>query len=158
MKAATTTIAPARTGVPRSFSALVLVGLAGLAAWMIFSQLGGGAPTASASSEATFEAESGVRIVRVALTAGGGVLDVRFQVVDPSKAGELHDADGRLTLLDEDSGRRMATPFHFHAGGAEYKAGIVYYEMLNNSGGFVDTGDRVSVLMGGARLEHVPVQ
>jgi hypothetical protein len=157
--AATTTTAPPvrRAGVPRLFSLALLLGLAALATWMIASQLGGGSPTASASS-AAFEEQSGVRIMRVVLTAGGGVIDVRFQVIDPSKAAELHEPNGRLRILDEGSGRRLATPFHFHAGGAEYKAGIVYYELLNNSGGTVDRGDRVSVVIGAARLEHVAVE
>src|SRR3954470_8119129 len=45
-------------------------------------------------------ARAGVRIVRVSTTGAGGLLDLRYQVVDPQKAGGLHDADKPPALVD----------------------------------------------------------
>ena len=44
---------------------------------------------------------SGVRVVRVAATGGGGLLDLRYQVVDPGKAAAIHDAETPPALVDE---------------------------------------------------------
>src|SRR5262245_464958 len=35
----------------------------------------------------------GVRLTRVAVTGGGGLLDLRFQVLDPEKAAAIHDPE-----------------------------------------------------------------
>jgi hypothetical protein len=101
---------------------------------------------------------SGVRVVRVAASGGGGLLDLRFQVVDPDRAAAVHDADTPPALVDERTGGVIAGLFMGHSHHGRYKAGVTYYLVFENPGSFVRRGDRVSVVLGPARLQHVRVQ
>jgi hypothetical protein len=100
---------------------------------------------------------SGVRVVRVAATGGGGLLDLRYQVVNPDAAASIHDQATPPAIVDERSGLVIAQLLmgHFHKGQA--KAGVSYYLVFLNPGDAVRAGDRVSVVLGDARLQHVRV-
>ena len=101
---------------------------------------------------------SGVRVVQVAATGGGGLLDLRFQVVDPDRAAAVHDAETPPALVDERTGGAIAGLFMGHAHLGRLKAGVTYYLVFENPGSLVRRGDRVSVVLGPARLEHVLVR
>jgi hypothetical protein len=101
---------------------------------------------------------SGVRVIRVAASGGGGLLDLRFQVVDPDRAGAVHDKRTPPALVDERTGGVIASPFMGHSHDGRLKAGVTYYLVFENPGNFVRRGDRVSVVLGPARLQHVRVQ
>ena len=101
---------------------------------------------------------SGVRVVRVAASGGGGLLDLRFQVVDPDRAAAVHDADTPPALVDESTGGVIASLFMGHSHHGRLKAGVTYYLVFENPGNLVRRGDRVSVVLGRARLPHVRVQ
>jgi hypothetical protein len=151
---------PGRAGrrvLPRLGVALGLALVAGLAAWMIASQLLGGPQESSDRATAAFEQTTGIRLLRVDLTGGGGLVDVRYQVLDPPAAAVLHDKATPLKLVDEDSGKALATRFHFHTHTSQFKAGVGYYELLVNTAGMLESGDTVSVVVGTAVLEGVPV-
>jgi hypothetical protein len=113
-------------------------------------------------SPAAFEEETGVHIVRIATVAGGGIVDLRFQVLDPDKALAVHDKQSPLILVDEGSGTVLRSAFHGrHSGGTTQvglNAGATYYLLFANSAGALRRGDLASVTVGGGRLEHVPVQ
>jgi hypothetical protein len=149
---------PARKGVlPRLGVAAGLALVAAFAAWMVASQLSPGPGGGSTAGTAAFEQKTGIRVLRVVLTGGGGLVDVRYQVVDPAAAGALHDKTTELKLVDEDSGKTLSTRFHFHSHTTAFKAGIGYYELLVNTAGLLEVGERVSVVVGSAVLEGVRV-
>ena len=136
--------------------------LVALAGWLV---LGKGQPAAprgipapaSASSPA-FEAATGVRVIRAAVTAGGGMLDLRYQVLDPNKAVIVHDADKPPTIIDEATGKTFNTPWMQHSHSGDLTAGVTYNLMLMNSGGVIKRGSPVTIVIGDARLEHVSAQ
>jgi hypothetical protein len=101
---------------------------------------------------------SGVKIVYVAVTGGGGLLDVRFQVVDPDKAASLHDAAKPPALVDESTGVVVNSLLMGHSHTGVFKTGVTYYLVFENPGNLVQRGGRVSVLLGDAQVQHVPVQ
>jgi hypothetical protein len=101
---------------------------------------------------------SGVKIVYVAITGGGGLIDVRFQVVDPDKAAALHDQATPPALIDESSGVVVNSLLMGHSHSGPYKTGVTYYLVFENPGNLVQRGGRVSVLLGDAQVQHVPVQ
>ena len=109
-------------------------------------------------SQAIFEDKTGVRITHVALTAGGGMIDLRYLVIDPEKALIIHDSENPPTIIDEASGKILDTPWMNHSHGGEYRAGATYYTLLMNSGGVLSPGSKVTVILGGVRLEHIVVQ
>lgn len=109
----------------------------------------------SAVARADFLEETGIRIVRVSVTGGGGLLDLRYQVIDPDKAAVVHASTPEL--VDDGSGRVIDTLFMGHEHGGDPKAGYTYPLLFVNEHGALASGDAVSVVIGAARLPHVPV-
>jgi len=112
-------------------------------------------PAVSASGLAE---RSGVRLVRVAVTAGGGLLDLRYQVVDPSKAVAVHEARTPPAIIDERTGLVDDRLLMGHAHHGQLKAAVSYYLIFENTGNWVRRGSEVTVLLGDAQVEHVVVK
>lgn len=109
-------------------------------------------------SAADMEREHGIRFDLVAVTADGGLVDVRFTVVDKAKAEHiLHDAAALPELLVEPSGAVLRAP-QPHAHKLDLVDGGVYFLLFPNSGGVIQTGTPVSVVIDAIRLEAVDAQ
>jgi hypothetical protein len=101
---------------------------------------------------------SGVKITHVAVTGGGGLVDLRFQVIDPDKANALHDAATPPAVVDERTGLVVHDLLMSHSHTGAFKPGITYYYVFNNPGNIVHRGARVVVMLGNAQVEHVRVR
>ena len=101
---------------------------------------------------------SGVRITRVAVTGGGGLLDLRFQVLDPNRANSLHDAATPTARIDEDSGLVVRDVLMNHAHTGKYTSGETYYLVFENPGNWIRRGTKVTVLLGSAQVGQVVVR
>ena len=101
---------------------------------------------------------SGVRLVRVAVTGGGGLLDLRYQVVDPSKAVAVHEARTPPAIIDERTGLVLNRLLMGHAHHGQLKPAVSYYLIFENTGNWVRRGSEVTVLLGDAQVEHVVVK
>lgn len=134
-----------------------------LVAWMLIGRFavgprgGPGHPLVDIPQSAFIEA-TGVRVTLVAVTAGGGMVDLRYQVIDPDKAAIVHDPTKPPGVLDEATGQVVNRPWMGHAHAGQLQAGVTYYLILVNPGGVIKPGSPVSVLIGDSRLEHVLVQ
>jgi hypothetical protein len=115
-------------------------------------------PLPPAVSAAGLAERSGVRVVRAALTGGGGLLDVRYEVVDPGRAADVHDAATPPAVVDERTGVPIEGLLMGHAPHSSPKAGVTSVLIFVNPGNLVRRGDRVSLVLGDARVEHVVVQ
>jgi hypothetical protein len=115
-------------------------------------------PLPAAVTSAGLAERSGVRVVRVAETAGGGLLDLRYEVVNPDVAAAIHDTATPPALVDERSGLVIGQLLMGHVHKGQLKAGLSYYLVFLNPGDAVRRGDRVSVVLGHARLQHVRVR
>jgi hypothetical protein len=100
---------------------------------------------------------SGVKITQVAVTGNGGLVDLRFKVVDPQRANALHDPATPPAVVDEESGLVVHQLLMDHSHTDPYKTGVTYYLVFNNPGNWVHHGSRVSVMLGDAQVEHVLV-
>ncbi len=109
-------------------------------------------------TEAELAEKSGVKIVYVALTGGGGLIDLRYQVVDPDKAGIIHDENYPPTIVDAASGLVVNSLLMGHSHTGTFNAGQTYYMIFENPGNIVQTGNEVSILIGNAEVENVVVQ
>ena len=113
-------------------------------------------PPAGAISEATMEDRYGVRVDLVALTALGGLAQLRFTVLDKDKADKLFHTD-KPKLLVESNGTLLSPPED-----AAHKMtllnGAGYFLFYANAGDVLHAGDKVSVVVEGVRLEHVVVK
>jgi hypothetical protein len=103
-------------------------------------------------------ARHGVDVTLVAVTAAGGLVQLRIQVTDPDKAdGILHDESERPVILSEDTGATlvMSAPPHRHG---ELELGGSYFFLLANAHNAIQVGAEVTLVIGDSRLEHLEVQ
>jgi len=133
---------------------ILLIGLAGYAAWWGWSAYSAKQLPGTAASAAAIEAAWGVQVKQIGVTADGGLIDLRFTIIDPDKAGPLFSVDKRPRLIVEDSGAlvdRLMHPPH----AVEFAPGQVHYLLYNNTNGAIKRGAAVSVVLGDLRLEHL---
>jgi hypothetical protein len=132
--------------------------LATVAIWMAASQLlADRSQQRQSAALAAFEAETGIRVLRVAITAGGGMLDLQYQVVDPDKSLIVHDDDNPPTLVDQATGTLMATPWHDH-NFREMHTAVTYHELIMNRDGLLERGSKITLTIGDTILEDLIVE
>jgi hypothetical protein len=141
----------------------LVVGVGLLVFWLTRSSPAG-APAAEEASSApvlsasAFEAATGVRVAQVSVTGAGGIVDLRFQVLDPDKAGAVHSPESPPYMVDERTGVLVSQLVMGHAHHGPLKAGVSYYLLFYNPGDIVRRGDTVTVRLGEGRLAHVEVR
>lgn len=101
---------------------------------------------------------SGVQITEVAVTGGGGLLDLRFRVLDPDKAHALHDPATPPAVVDERTGLVVDRLLMGHAHGDAFRAAATYYLIFENTANWIHRGSKVAVLLGDAEVDHVVVR
>jgi len=104
------------------------------------------------------ESEYGIRVRLIAVTADGGLVDVRFTVVDKDKAENiLHDDTVQPDLYVESTGTVIRPP-----SGMRHTVNILdggtYFLLYSNPGGKVQAGTPVSVVIGDVRLAPMAAQ
>lgn len=103
------------------------------------------------------EVLAGIQIAQVGLTAQGGMVDVRFKVLDAAKAKALLGNPANAPLLIA-GGQPPLHPPHHALKGARFAPGQVFYILYPNARGAVQPGVEVTVAMGDARLGPVKAQ
>lgn len=103
------------------------------------------------------ESKIGVRIAKVSVSGGGGLVDLRFQVVDPDLAGAVHDTNRPPEIVDEATGVVVDQLLMGHSHSQPFQAGLTYYLIFENPANWVRHGSKVTVLLGDAQVEHVVV-
>jgi hypothetical protein len=116
------------------------------------------AAAARVVSAATLETQYGIRINLVAVTADGGLVDLRFTVLDKTKAEHLlHDAEDMPRLFVETRAAVLAAP-HPMAHKLNIVDGASYFLLYPNAGGAIQQGTQVSVVIDDIRLIAVTAQ
>jgi hypothetical protein len=107
----------------------------------------------------------GVQVLSVSYAADGFWLAFRFRVLDPAKANDLFDTKLKPYLEAESSGARFAVPTAAKIGalrttnrGHNVKPGKIYNIMFSNPGFHVKTGQKVTVVSGDFKAEHLTVR
>jgi hypothetical protein len=115
------------------------------------------AAAAAVPQSSAIEERFGIRITRLGLTANGGMLDLRFIVLEPEKAAQIgHSVLALPRLIAEDHHVQMNTAqlmLHLHY----LRRGTSYYMLFRNDGNLLHQGDHVGVKIGGLVLSHLTV-
>lgn len=111
----------------------------------------------SGLAQTELEQIAGVRIVRLAVTGAGGLVDVRFLVVDPEKALAVHDKDDPPAIVDERTGTTIDRQWMAHSSPTTMRLGGTYYLLFVNPADLIRPGSAVTVMLGGARVENIRV-
>jgi hypothetical protein len=103
----------------------------------------------------------GIKIVSLRPTAGGQMLDLRFQVLDPEKAQPVLDKNKKAYILDGKTGKTLPVPVT-KAGSMRQttpkpEAGRIYFMLFSNPGRMVKEGGSVSLLIGDFRKDGIIV-
>lgn len=142
-------------------------GTVGLAAAALAVAVGGAAVVTSASAadkrptvpqDQNVETKSGIRLTRVSLAADGGLLDVRYIVLNPSLATQWTGNTDKPPVIANERSRARFDRVAAMREGHDLRAGQTYYLIYLNKGGDVRRGDRIDVEIAGAVLRGVPVE
>ncbi len=153
-----------------------LLGAALLAALVIGCGSSSSASEPVPEDQASTEEAWGIHIIGVRLTAAGGLIDVRYLVVDEDRAlaalgpsaknhndKTLEHVASAPLLIDEESGYAL-TEAHLHQAGRvvsqrlDPKVGIERYILFGNVSGLVGKGSEVALRIGDVTLEPLLVQ
>jgi hypothetical protein len=137
---------------------LATIGLAALPAIAVASAEG--TPSESrllSDSEKTF----GIKVVSLRPTAGGQMLDLRFQVIDPAKAKPVLDKNKKAYILDGKTGKTLPVPVtkagSMRQATLKPETGRVYFILFSNPNRMVTEGGSVSLLIGDFRKDGIIV-
>jgi hypothetical protein len=103
------------------------------------------------------EMRHGIQITQVGLTAAGGLVDVRFKVLDAEKARRLLGDPANMPMLIAKDNPPLMPPHHALKG-AKFSEGLVFYILYPNVRSAIKPGLDVTVAMGDVRLGPVAVQ
>ncbi|MDH5540319.1 MAG: hypothetical protein OEY03_13020 [Rhizobacter sp.] len=147
--------------------------LAGLALATAALQLGGcasaPAPLAAAGAVQTeqpaVETTYGIRVEGLRLSAAGSMLDFRYRVLDASKAAPLLNGKVQPFLLDEARSARLGVPdtpvlgrIRQTARNNNIRTDHTYFVMFGNPGKAVQSGDKVTLLLGEVKITDLVVR
>ncbi|MEI8056841.1 MAG: hypothetical protein WCI29_05505 [Actinomycetes bacterium] len=103
------------------------------------------------------EATAGIRVLSAHSVGDGGIIDLRYQVLDASKASIVEgDVTKTPQITDVDSGAVLHDTAAMRHGHAMRPAGE-YFLLYYNQGGSVKPGDFINVSIDGVTLNDVPV-
>lgn len=137
--------------------ALVLLLIASLTlVWFTRDQNTPAGPTAEFPTNPAIEERFGVRFTFLAVTGRGGLVDLRYRVIDAGKAKNFgHYTETSPLIINEQTGERLeVTKMGLHNHRVE--PGRIYYVMYRNTGDVLHSGDTVTIQIGDLKLEHVP--
>lgn len=109
------------------------------------------------------EEQYGVSILGVRMTAAGHMLDFRYRVVDPTKAGRLIRPKMGLVLIEQASKAEMSVPVMEKVGALQQTRSHLlpdrtYSVLFANRGGIVKAGSTVSIRFGELTLDNLIVE
>jgi hypothetical protein len=157
-----------RHRIPLLLGALVVLSLV-----LFKASLGGEIPLlvarSHAISERTLEQEFGLRVDLVGMSAGGGLIDFRFTVLEPEKAAPLfepsttgsssatqgHASATLPVLFAEDSHTLIRARGSMGHHRPNLAVGKTFFILYPNPGGEIQAGSPVSIVLGSVRVEHV---
>jgi hypothetical protein len=119
-------------------------------------------PPGPSPSLKEIEQKWGIQILGLRRSAGGYMLDFRYRVVDPEKAAGLFRRKDKPYLIDQASGRKVLVPNPPKVGPMRTsdppKANRNYFTFFANPGGFIQPGNKVTIVIGDFRVEDMVVQ
>lgn len=133
---------------------------AGGMAWLQGSSGGSSSVLAASNPVSTkvLEERYGAKVQMVGLLAAGGLIELRFQVVDADKAMALFGPVDEMPLLAVEGTDTVLTSAKGMKHHMTLLDGGSYFIFYTNAANAVQEGSQVSMVINGVRLEHIVVQ
>ena len=148
-----------------AFVTVVLAGVIGLTGCAAKARPAGAGAAVRATSVDSSRSTWGIEPVSLRRTAADTLVDFRYRVIEPEKAVKLVNPKVPAFLLDESSGIQFPVPESQTVGTMRQtsrngppQAGRVYFMLFANPGRFIQAGNTVSVVVGGAKVATLTVQ
>jgi hypothetical protein len=114
--------------------------------------------TRGTSSPARFTALTGLEVVRVVVSGDGGILDLRYRVVNEKLANSHKNHQAVPAIIDSVTGRALTTQWMGHAHPVDsFTPDRNYWMLFLNPDELVERGDNVAIRLGHARLTGLRV-
>jgi hypothetical protein len=106
----------------------------------------------------------GVELISLRLTAGGYMIDFRFRVLDSEKSNTFFDHKIKPLLVVERSNAKLPIPMASKVGGfrttnrgKNIRSNKTYYMVFGNPDSHVKSGEKVTMVIGDFKAEHLIV-
>lgn len=116
------------------------------------------AGTPQLASAETFEERFGLAVTLVGVTASGGIVDVRFKVLDADKARSTLQDEKNMPVLNVEGSTVTPMMRDTAIQDQDLEVGKAYYILYSNPRGVVKPGTPVSVAVGDLVLEPIIAQ
>jgi hypothetical protein len=136
---------------------LLALGLAGA----LMLRFGGSAdaiPRYDVPHDGQLESTTGVRFTQAAVVGDGGLVELRYTVLDTQKATAFQSDTKHPPQLRNERNGKIAWRAALMRQGHELRPGQSYYLLYLNNGGAIKRGDRIAIDAGSRHLMHVPVR
>jgi len=105
----------------------------------------------------------GIEITSLRMSGNGHLIDFRYRVLDPVKAGTLADRKYSPCMIDQATGTKLVVPNTPKLGplrqsASRLEAGKIYFMLFANSGRMVKSGSKVTITIGDFKAENLSVQ
>jgi hypothetical protein len=125
--------------------------------------------TAAAAAEPVAQSEPvdlaaqwGVEVTSIRMTANDHMIDYRYRVLDADKATDLFKRQIKPFLIHQETGKVFAVPETAKLGPLRNsntpQEGKIYWMFFGNVGNLVQSGDKVTVVIGDFRVEDLIVE
>ena len=115
-----------------------------------------------ALTPASLSEKWGINVTGLHMSAHNYMVDFRYRVLDAEKAKFLFDRQTKPYLIDQASGKVLAVPNTAKLGplrnSNQPQEGKIYWMFFGNRGGLIDTGSKVTVVIGDFRAENLVVE
>ena len=116
-------------------------------------------PAQATASRARFTEITGLEVLWVAASGAGGILDLRYRVVDERKALAHERHQSVPAIIDAASGTALTKQWMGHAHRPDsFQPDRNYWMLFLNPNELVKRGERIAVRLGHARLTGVRVR
>jgi hypothetical protein len=106
-------------------------------------------------TQSTLEEDYGLRVQLLAVTAAGGLVDLRLQIVDAEKAEALLSESTNIPALRVGDDVILRTSEDAAAQDIQFEDGKSIFVMFPNTGNILKPGDPVNIIFGDLQLETI---
>ena len=109
------------------------------------------------------EEQWGIEVTSLRVSAAGHMIDFRYRIVDSEKSAPLFERQTKPYMLDQASGKVLEVPRTAKLGplrpsNVTPAEGKIYTLLFGNTGGLVQPGSKVTVVIGDFRVEDLVVE
>ncbi|MFJ8577998.1 hypothetical protein [Micromonospora sp. NPDC093277] len=115
-------------------------------------------PGYAVPQDGQLEGALGIRFTQAAVVADGGLVELRYVVLDTQKASAFQNDTKHPPRLRNERSGKLAWRAALMKQGHELRPGQSYYLLYLNNDNAIKRGDKIEVTSGQRRLAHVPVR